>query len=105
MDLIEKTDIQLVEIIEEDYIDSFKFAASCLLKKRLDAESIVQFAIKYHTQKIRTILLEIGITNFDELDIPESKLLSNKEMKIIFEKEFNKHLIRRKEFYDNSRII
>jgi len=104
MDLLEKTDIQLIEIIEEDYIDSFKFAALNELKKRLTTERIEQLAIQYHTEKTSKILHEININNFEELEIPYSKLLSSKEMKIIFEKEFKKNLIRRKDFYEN-RII
>jgi hypothetical protein len=104
MNITDKTDIELIEIIEEDFIETFQNSAFDELIMRSSKQKIEQIAKKYHTLKIRETLHKLGVINFDDLEIPKSKILSHKDLIVIFENEFKSHVIRRKDFYEDRRI-
>jgi len=104
MDFKEKTDFELIEIIEGEYIETFQNSAFDELIGRSNKGKIEKLTKKYHSLKIKELLQNIGIINFEDFDIPKSKILKKSTLIEIFDNEIEIHIKRRKDFYDDRRI-
>lgn len=101
MNLSEKSNPELIEIIEEDYNENLQNDAFDELTRRIDLKQIKKMAIKFNDERIKNIFKTIGIVDFENLEIPKSKLLSEKTLKKIFSEIYQSHIERRNGLYDN----